>query len=160
MANGEHTRPVAVIAVHGVGYCAPYSMCRRVASLLLGLGRLRVRDDAAWPTGGNVAQPYQSCIEEFIQIPLQRVHVSDAKAAQSRLVPDPPDHASVPQIIWTRLRQAVHYYAESRGYLAEVFSGRHTPENATEDVKDRNRLGREFMRSQLAGYVSTQDGQA
>src|ERR1700728_1760268 len=160
MANGDHPRPVAVVAVHGVGYCAPYSICRHVASLLLGLGRLRVRDEAAWPTGGNVAQPYQSCIEEFIQIPLQRVHVSNAKAAQARLVPEPPAEASILQIIWTRLLQAVHYYAESRGYLAEVFSGRHAPEDAARDIKDSSRLGREFMRSQLAGYVSTQDGQA
>src|ERR1700719_5365512 len=39
LANGDHPRPVAVVAVHGVGYCAPYSISRHIASLLLGLGR-------------------------------------------------------------------------------------------------------------------------
>ena len=161
MANRDHPRPVAVVAVHGVGYCAPYSICRHVASLLLGLGRLRLRDGVAWPTGDDIAQPYPSCVEEFIQIPLQRVHVSDAKAAQARLVPEPPADATKPQRIWTRLQQFVHFFAESRGYLAEVFSKRCTPDQVAEDVtNDKNLLGREFMRSQLAGYVSTEDGQA
>jgi hypothetical protein len=91
MTKGDHSRPVAVVAVHGVGYCAPYSISRHVASLLLGLGRLRLREGVDWPIGGqHVAQPYQSCVEEFIRILLKRVLVSNAGAAQARLVPEPP----------------------------------------------------------------------
>lgn len=161
MANGDHPRPVAVVAVHGVGYCAPYSISRHIASLLLGLGRLRLREGVDWPKGSDdIPQPYQSCVEEFIQIPLQRVQVSDAKAAQARLVPELPRGATAAQKIGTRLQQFLHFFAESRGYLAEVFSKRVKPEQAAKDIKDKSRLGREFMRSQLAAYVSTQDGQA
>src|ERR1700741_1528349 len=104
MANGDHTRPVAVVAVHGVGYCAPYSICRHIASLLLGLGRLRLREGVDWPGGQDVAQPYQAFREEFIQIPLQRVHVSDADAAQTRLVSDPSGDLTTTQQISTRLQ--------------------------------------------------------
>jgi hypothetical protein len=153
-------RPVAVIAVHGVGYCDRFATARHIASLLLGLGRLRLREGVDWPTGGDVGQPYQSCSEEFIQIPLQRVLVSDAIAAQARLVAEPQDGASITQKIWTRLQRMLHFYAESRGYLAEVFARRRSSEQAAADITDTNRLGREFMRSQLAGYLSTQDGQA
>lgn len=160
LANGDDPCPVAVIAVHGVGSCPPYSISRHIASLLLGLGRLWLREGVPWPDGQDNPQPYQSCVEEFIQIPLQRVQVSADKAAQARLVPDLPASATTAQKIWTRLQQFLHYFAESRGYLAEVFSGRHKPEDTAKDIKDKNRLGREFMRSQLAGYVSTQDGQA
>lgn len=160
VANGGHPRPVAVVAVHGVGYCAPYSISRHIASLLLGLGRLRLREGVDWPSGQDAARPYQSCIEEFIQIPLQRLEVSDADAAQTRLVPEPPVNATTTQTIWTRLQQLLHFYSECRGYLAEVFSGRRTPAQAANDIQDKNRLGHEFMRSQLAGYVSTEDGQA
>jgi hypothetical protein len=70
LANGDHPRPVAVVAVHGVGYCAPYSISRHIASLLLGLGRLRLREGVDWPKGSDdIPQPYQSRVEEFIQIP-------------------------------------------------------------------------------------------
>jgi hypothetical protein len=161
MTNEDHSRPVAVVAVHGVGYCASYSTSRHIAGLLLGLGRLRLREGVDWPNGGRgVKQPYQSCVEEFIQIPLQRVLVSNADTARTRLVPDPSADATTTQKIWARLRRLIHFYAESRGYLAEVFSKRRKLEQVANDIKDKNRLGREFMRSQLAGYVSTKDGQA
>jgi hypothetical protein len=161
MANGDSSRPVAVVAVHGVGYCAPYSISRHIASLLLGLGRLQLREGVGWPEGGeNTPQPYQSCTEEFIQIPLQRVHVNNADAAQARLVPEPPASATIIEKVGTRLQQFLHFFAESRGYLADVFSKRVKAEQASKDITDKSWLGREFMRSQLAGYVSAQDGQA
>jgi hypothetical protein len=160
MANGEHLRPVAVVAVHGVGYCPPFSIARHISSMLLGLGRLRVRAGVAWPSGSDVDQPYGACVEESIQIPLQPAFVSDLAAAQARLVPDPDPNAPVAMKIRCRLRQFLHYFAESRGYLAEVFSRRRDGDTVEQDILNRNRLGHEFMRSQLAGYVSTEDGQA
>jgi hypothetical protein len=160
MANGEQPRPVAVVAVHGVGYCEPYSIARHISSLLLGLGRLRLREGVNWPNGGDVPQPYTSCVEESIQIPLQRVEVSNPDQAQARLAQPAPHKAPSEEKMRHRLRGLLHYFAESRGYLAEVFSGRVKAEQASKDIEDRSRLGREFMRSALAGYVSTQDGQA
>src|SRR5215472_843864 len=96
MANGETPRPVAVIAVHGVGYCPPFSIARHISSILLGLGRLRLRAGVPWPTGGDVDQPYGACVEESIQIPLERALVSDPDEAQARLVPPAP-HKAPPQ---------------------------------------------------------------
>lgn len=192
MPSEEPPRPVAVVAVHGVGYCEPYSISRHIASLLLGLGRLRVREGVDWPKGGkegvdwpkgakDVPKPYQSCIEEFVQIPLQRVLVTDAEAAQARLVPEEKansnskhknqevhagplsgekDSLNPKHKRRTRLRRWLHFFAEGRGYVADVFANRRKPDEVAKDIEDRNRLGHEFMRSQLAGYVSTQDGQA
>jgi len=151
MANGEHPRPIAVVAVHGVGYCPPFSIARHISSMLLGLGRLQVRSCVPWPTGGDVDKPYGACVEESIQIPLQRALVSDCAAAQARLVPEPDPNATRGMRIQFRLRQFLHYFAESRGYLAEVFSRRRDSGTVEQDIQDRNRLGREFMRSQLAG---------
>ncbi|HEV2402390.1 MAG TPA: hypothetical protein VGS27_36005 [Candidatus Sulfotelmatobacter sp.] len=159
MPSGDPPRPVAVVAVHGVGYCKPYSISCHIASLLLGLGRLRLREGVDWPDGADVAQPYKSYTEEFIQVPLQRVLVSDAEKAQARLVQKTPG-ATLGDKIWTGVKRLLHFYAESRGYAAEVFSKRRKPGDAAKDITDRSFLGREFMRSQLAGYVSTQDGQA
>ena len=160
MENEEHLRPVAVIAVHGVGYCPPFSIARHISSMLLGLGRLRVRAGVPWPTGGNVDQPYGACVEESIQIPLQPALVSNPASAQARLVPQPDLNTTLGMKIQFRLRQLLHYFAESRGYIAEVFSRRRDSDTVDQDIQDRNRLSREFMRSQLAGYVSTEDGQA
>ena len=94
MANGEQPRPVAVVAVHGVGYCPPFSIARHISSMLLGLGRLRVRSGVPWPTGGDVDQPYGACVEESIQIPLQPALVSNPRAAQARLVSEPDRNAT------------------------------------------------------------------
>ena len=160
MPNGEAPRPVAVIAVHGVGYCPPFSIARHISSILLGLGRLRLRSNLPWPTGGDVDQPYGACVEESLQIPLQRALVSDPDEAQARLAPPAPHKAPSAEKMRFRLRELLHYFAESRGYLAEVFSKRRKPETVEKDIQDRSLLGREFMRSQLAGYVSTEDGQA
>jgi len=160
MANGEHSRPVAVVAVHGVGYCPPFSIARHISSMLLGLGRLQVRSGVPWPTGDDVHQPYGACVEESIQIPLQPALVSNPAEALARLVPEPHLNATLRMRIQFRLRHLLHYFAESRGYIAEVFSRRRDSDTVEQDIQDRNRLGREFMRSQLAGYVSTEDGQA
>jgi hypothetical protein len=160
MVNAENTRPVAVVAVHGVGYCPPFSMARHISSMLLGLGRLSVGSGVPWPTGKGANPPYGACIEESVQIPLQPAMVSNAKRAQARIVPEFDPNAPPSIRIRLRFRQLLHYFAESHGYLAEVFSRRRDSATVDQDIRDRSRLGREFMRSQLAGYVSTQDGQA
>lgn len=178
--------PVAVIAVHGVGHCEPYAIARHIASLLLGLGRLRVNKTNAktqngpfsvkqfgrnalqrlralfehrsqarespfldWP--GGTPPPYNGCREQFIQVPLRPVCLRDPSASRDRTV-----SSESPWYLRT-----LHFFDESRGYVADAFAGRTTAAKVTQDLEqDCGRLAHEFMRAQLAGYVSTNDGQA
>jgi hypothetical protein len=154
MADGDHPRPVAVVAVHGVGYCPPFSIARHISSMLLGLGRLRLDPVRTWPLhddAGNQLPPiYDGCREVMIQVPLKRAPVGNASSAEQRT---PVANAS-----W--MSRALHFWDERRGYVADAFTGRIAQKDLTADLADRGKLAHEFMRAQLAGYVSTDDGQA
>ena len=154
MPNADPPRPVAVIAVHGVGYCPPFSIARHISSMLLGLGRLRLDSERTWPphdTDGNQAAPfYYGCREQMIQVPLKRAPVNEPAGSRARTV------ASNASTFWKLL----HFWDERRGYVAKAFTDKIAEKQMEADIADRGKLAHEFMRSQLADYVSTDDGHA
>jgi hypothetical protein len=143
-------KPVAVIAVHGVGYCERFATARHVASLLLGLGRLRLEPIQpqgpyrVWSKNDEDNPPYHGCGEQMIQVPLKPADVKSRQDATRRRF----DESS----LFGRL---LHFFDERRGYIADVFAKRVTP-----DLHDRGKWAHEFMRGQLAEYLCTPDGQA
>jgi hypothetical protein len=148
-----------VIAVHGVGKTEPGSTARHIADLLLGLGTLKLtscsepgkpaQQPDPWSAKGTHSR-YTATDAADVQIPLRPAPVSTGFDARARVV---AKDAGL-------IRRAFHYWAEHRGYLAEVFSGRRSVENIKSDIRDRHFLSHEFMRSQLVGYVAQEDGTA
>ncbi len=141
---------VAVIAVHGVGYTEPGATVRHLADLLLGLGRFRLNQKTPW---GPDIPPYSGFRTQPIQVPLKAAPVSDRQIARQRTV---NVLASKPGF-WLNLW---HYLDEHRGYIAGVFASKKKPPKLDTDLEDRALLGHEFMRAQLAGYVSEPEGKS
>lgn len=150
---------VAVVAVHGVGKTEPGSTAHHIADLLLGIGRLKLTccsdpgKPAPPPDPWNAKETgprYSATDAADVQIPLRPAPVTSGLDARARVV---AEEASL-------ISRVFHYWAEHRGYLAEVFSGRRSPQVIQRDISDRHFLAHEFMRSQLAGYVAQEDGTA
>ena len=158
------THRVAVIAVHGVGHADPGGTVRHVADLLLGLGRSKLTETIEW---GPAAPPYSGFQTQPIQVPLKRAPVSDAKRAMqhtSDVIAAAGKNNKPLNPISRWLLKAWHSLDERRGYIAEVFAGENygfPAEKIQADLKkDPAKLAHEFMRGQLAGYVSEPEGKS
>jgi hypothetical protein len=153
---------VAVIAVHGVGYTEPGATVRHLADLLLGLGRLKLSPKT--PGGpqtpwGPPAPPYSGFHTQPIQVPLKAAPVSHPEAARQRTVEVIANAGKTPGFLY----RLWHSVDERRGYVADVLADQYstrTPAQIDTDLEDRARLGHEFMRAQLAGYVSEPEGKS
>lgn len=142
---------VAVIAVHGVGYTEPCATADHLADVLLGLRRHQLDSTHPWPPPDGPA-PYQAFRKVPIIVPLKPPHLQDAAAARKRL----EDHLEYPG------RSVVHALDERLGYLADAYTKPKDGQAATEKevAEDHFKIGHEFMRTQLAGYIGEEDGQA
>ena len=152
---------VAVIALHGVGYTPPGATAKHLSDLLLGIGRLKVDEATNWPgsaplsgsdadEGAKSLPRYESFEETPIVVGLKRPHLAegDRRAAGFRVTNKTK-------------RPILHALDERLGYLAHAFAGEVPAEQVVKDVRDDNgKIAQEFMRVQLAGYVSQEEGQA
>ena len=154
---------IAVIAVHGVGHADAGGTVRHLADLLLGLGRLKLppnppgHEQVPWNT---FSPPYLGFKTQPIQVPLRAAPITGRQTAMQRTVDVSLAHSSR----FKRLRSAWlhlwHFLDERRGYIAGIFASNTPPATLKDDLADRARLGHEFMRAQLAGYVSEPDGKS
>jgi hypothetical protein len=142
---------VAVIAVHGVGYTEPCATADHLADVLLGLGRHQLDASTSWPPP-DASTPYRAFAKTPIVVPLQRPHIQNRAAAKSRF----QDHL---QYVG---RSLLHAWDERLGYLADAFASpkKHQPVIEREVHEDHGKIGYEFMRTQLAGYIGEDDGKA
>jgi hypothetical protein len=143
----EPPKRVAVIAVHGVGYTAPGATAKHLSDLLLGLGRLKLDEQTDWP---DAVPPYEAFEQTPLVVPLKRpyLHPADRDLAGFRVARKSG-------------RTLLHAFDERLGYLARAFSKDIAPEDVVKQVQaDHGKIAQEFMRVQLAGYVSQDEGQA
>lgn len=151
--EGPNTVPrqVAVIAVHGVGYTEPCATADHLADVLLGLGRHQLDASSSW-LPPDAATPYRAFSKVPIVVPLKRPHIHNREAAKSRF----QDHLTYAG------KSLVHAWDERLGYLANTFASpkQSQPSIESECREDHAKIGYEFMRTQLAGYIGEDGGRA